>query len=159
LHLGVTEAGNESYARVKSSIGIGSLLLQGIGDTIRVSLTENPVNEIPVAYEILQASGVRSNFVEYIACPSCGRTQFDIQKVLNEIKEKTKSYKNITIAVMGCVVNGIGEMGNADFGYVGSGKGKVNLYHRGQLIKSNIPQENAVNELIELIEVVKKLSI
>lgn len=151
LHLGVTEAGNDSYARVKSSVGIGTLLLQGIGDTIRVSLTEDPAQEIQVAYEILQACGARTNFVEYIACPSCGRTQFDIQSVFKEVKDKTKHYKNITIAVMGCVVNGIGEMGNADFGLVGSGQGKVNLYHKGQILKSNIPQESAVDELVEII--------
>jgi (E)-4-hydroxy-3-methylbut-2-enyl-diphosphate synthase len=156
LHLGVTEAGNENYGRVKGAIGIGSLLLDGIGDTIRVSLTEDPVHEIPVAYDILQACGRRVNHAEYVACPSCGRTQFDIQGVFNEIKAKTSHLSGIKIAVMGCVVNGIGEMGDADFGYVGAGPGRVNLYRRNQCIKPNIPQQNAVAELLKLIESCKK---
>ncbi|MDR2812532.1 MAG: (E)-4-hydroxy-3-methylbut-2-enyl-diphosphate synthase, partial [Puniceicoccales bacterium] len=140
LHLGVTEAGNGSYGRMKGAIGIGSLLLDGIGDTIRVSLTEDPVHEIAVAYDILQACGRRFTHVEYVACPSCGRTQFDIQRIFNEIKERTSHLSGIKIAVMGCVVNGIGEMGDADFGYVGAGPGKVNLYRRNQCAKTNIPE-------------------
>jgi (E)-4-hydroxy-3-methylbut-2-enyl-diphosphate synthase len=156
LHLGITEAGNENYGRIKGAIGIGSLLLNGIGDTIRVSLTEDPVHEISVAYDILQACGRRFTHVEYIACPSCGRTQFDIQDVFNEIKAKTSHLSGIKIAVMGCVVNGIGEMGEADFGYVGAGPGRVNLYRRNQCVKSNILQQNAVAELLELIESCKE---
>jgi (E)-4-hydroxy-3-methylbut-2-enyl-diphosphate synthase len=152
LHLGVTEAGNDSYGRIKGAIGIGSLLLEGIGDTIRVSLTEDPVHEIAVAYDILQACGRRCEGVEYVACPSCGRTQFDIQRVFNEIKEKTAHLKGMKIAVMGCIVNGIGEMGDADFGYIGAGPGKVSLY-RGQLcIKGNISEQNAIEELLKIIE-------
>jgi (E)-4-hydroxy-3-methylbut-2-enyl-diphosphate synthase len=156
LHLGVTEAGNESCGRIKGAIGIGSLLLDGIGDTIRVSLTENPIHEIPVAYDILQACGRRFTQTEYIACPSCGRTQFDIQRVFNEIKEKTSHLSGIKIAVMGCVVNGIGEMGGADFGYVGAGPGRVNLYHRDRCIKTNIPEQSAVEELLRLIKSCKE---
>jgi (E)-4-hydroxy-3-methylbut-2-enyl-diphosphate synthase len=156
LHLGVTEAGNESDGRVKGSIGIGSLLLDGIGDTIRVSLTEDPVHEIPVAYDILQACGRRFSHAEYVTCPSCGRTQFDIQDVFNEIKAKTSHLSGIKIAVMGCIVNGIGEMGDADFGCVGTGPGKVNLYRRNQCVKTNISQQNAVMELLQLIESCKE---
>ncbi|MDR1435442.1 MAG: (E)-4-hydroxy-3-methylbut-2-enyl-diphosphate synthase [Puniceicoccales bacterium] len=152
VHLGVTEAGNDSYGRIKGAIGIGSLLLDGIGDTIRVSLTEDPNHEIAVAYDILQACGRRLEGVEYVACPSCGRTQFDIQRVFNEIKEKTAHLKGIKIAVMGCIVNGIGEMGDADFGYVGAGSGKVNLYRRNHRIKGNISEQNAIEELLKIIE-------
>ncbi|MDR1590961.1 MAG: (E)-4-hydroxy-3-methylbut-2-enyl-diphosphate synthase [Puniceicoccales bacterium] len=156
LHLGVTEAGNENYGRVKGAIGIGSLLLDGIGDTIRVSLTEDPAHEIAVAYDILQACGRRFSHVEYVACPSCSRTQFDIQRIFNEIKIKTAHLNGIKIAVMGCIVNGIGEMGDADFGYVGAGPGKVNLYRRGLCVKTNISEQTAVAELLELIESCKE---
>lgn len=151
FHLGVTEAGNDTYGRTKGAIGIGSLLLRGIGDTIRVSLTEDPLQEIPAAYQILQACKLRQTSPEYIACPSCGRTQFDIQKIFNEIKEKTRHFKNIKIAVMGCVVNGIGEMADADYGYVGAGKNKVNLYHKGKLVVAQIPESSAVETLLNLI--------
>ncbi|MDR3317262.1 MAG: (E)-4-hydroxy-3-methylbut-2-enyl-diphosphate synthase [Puniceicoccales bacterium] len=153
IHLGVTEVGNDTYGRIKSAIGIGSLLLEGIGDTIRVSLTEDPVHEISVAYDILQACNKRINHVEYIACPSCGRTQFNIEHIFNEIKEKTAHLRGIKIAVMGCLVNGIGEMGDADFGYIGAGPGRVNLYHKNRCIKTNILEENAVAELLHLIEI------
>ncbi|MDR0590320.1 MAG: (E)-4-hydroxy-3-methylbut-2-enyl-diphosphate synthase [Puniceicoccales bacterium] len=152
IHLGVTEAGNDRYGRIKSAVGIGSLLLDGIGDTIRVSLTEDPTREIAVAYDILQACGRRFTHAEYVACPSCGRTQFDIQRVFNEIKEKTAHLSGIKIAVMGCAVNGIGEMGDADFGYVGAGPGKVNLYRHGRCIHMNIPEQNATETLLKLIE-------
>jgi (E)-4-hydroxy-3-methylbut-2-enyl-diphosphate synthase len=151
VHLGVTEAGNENYGRIKGAIGIGSLLLDGMGDTIRVSLTEDPINEIAVAYDILQACGRRFIHAEYIACPSCGRTSFNIQCVFNEIKEKTSHLSGIKIAVMGCMVNGIGEMNDADFGCVGAGPGKINLYHRNRCVKTNIPEQNAVEELLKLI--------
>jgi (E)-4-hydroxy-3-methylbut-2-enyl-diphosphate synthase len=156
IHLGVTEAGNGTYGRTKSAIGIGTLLLDGIGDTIRVSLTEDPVAEIAAAYDILQACGKRFKHVEYIACPSCGRTQFDIQHVFNEIKERTSHLNGIKIAVMGCIVNGIGEMDDADFGYIGAGPKKVNLYHRNLCVKTNIPEQNAVEELLKLIEIYRK---
>jgi (E)-4-hydroxy-3-methylbut-2-enyl-diphosphate synthase len=152
LHLGLTEAGDGVYGRIKSAIAMGSLLLDGMGDTVRVSLTENPVQEIAVAYDILQACGKRFHRAEYIACPSCGRTQFDIQSVFAAIKEKTAHLVGIKIAVMGCMVNGLGEMGDADFGYVGAGPGKVNLYRRNQCVKTNIPEQNAVTELLKIIE-------
>jgi (E)-4-hydroxy-3-methylbut-2-enyl-diphosphate synthase len=103
LHLGVTEAGDGMYARIKSAIGIGTLLAEGIGDTIRVSLAEDPVNEIEVCYDILQALGLRKTKVEYIACPSCGRTKFDLPTVLNQVREATKHLVGLDIAVMGCL--------------------------------------------------------
>lgn len=152
LHLGVTEAGDGEDGRIKSAIGIGSLLLDGIGDTIRVSLTEAPENEIPVARAILQSCGLHQYKAEYIACPSCGRTQFDITTVLQKIKEKTQHLKHLKIGVMGCIVNGPGEMADADYGYVGAGKGLVSLYKGQELIKSNIPEEQALEALIELIK-------
>jgi len=229
VHLGVTEAGEGEDGRVRSAAGIGPLLAMGIGDTIRVSLTEDPVAEIPVAqklrdhyseirqlkkpampwvsegkvevpetihlafpdqdYEklaiiasaevsslilkaqgnnysisgesgkpypelllnVLQATGVLISGTEYISCPTCGRTTFDIQKVLKEIKQNTKGLKNVKIAVMGCIVNGPGEMADADYGYVGAAPGKVTLYHKGNAVRKNIPEEDALNELLGLI--------
>ena len=110
IHLGVTEAGEGEDGRIKSAIGIGSLLAQGIGDTIRVSITEDPEFEIPVAYNILQATGVRITKTEFISCPSCARTLFNIQETLQTIKHRTNHLKGLKIAVMGCIVNGPGEM-------------------------------------------------
>lgn len=152
IHLGVTEAGDGLYARIKSSIGIGTLLAEGIGDTIRVSLAEDPVNELEVCYDILQSLGLRKTKVEYIACPSCGRTKFDLPTVLNEVREATKHLVGLDIAVMGCIVNGPGEMADADYGYVGRGPGKIALYRKGNLIKNDIPAERGVEELIALLK-------
>jgi (E)-4-hydroxy-3-methylbut-2-enyl-diphosphate synthase len=151
IHLGVTEAGDATQGRLKSAIGIGSLLLDGIGDTIRVSLTEDPEAEIPVAYDILQAAGVRITQPEYIACPSCGRTQYNIQEALQRIKAATAQFTGVKIGVMGCIVNGPGEMADADYGYVGSGEGKITLYKGRQVVKRNIDQVDAVEELVKLI--------
>ncbi|HTX88925.1 MAG TPA: (E)-4-hydroxy-3-methylbut-2-enyl-diphosphate synthase [Bacteroidales bacterium] len=151
IHLGVTEAGAGEDGRIRSAIGIGSLLADGIGDTIRVSITEDPEFEIPVAYSILQSVGVRITKTEYISCPSCARTHFDIQETLRRIREKTSHLSGLKIAVMGCIVNGPGEMADADYGYVGAGKGKVMLYRKQERVKKNIPEENAVEELIRLI--------
>ncbi|MBQ7222086.1 MAG: (E)-4-hydroxy-3-methylbut-2-enyl-diphosphate synthase [Bacteroidales bacterium] len=215
LHLGVTEAGNGDSGRIKSAVGIGTLLADGIGNTIRVSLTENPVNELPVARlladlasqkefdlncatweefivkaaykfagplldnkaddislidatvagkhlseaqiadyrdELLQACRRRFTKPEYIACPSCGRTHYDIETVLAKIKEATKEFAGVKIAVMGCIVNGPGEMADADFGYVGEGGGKITLYKGKEAVMRGIPQENAVEKLLELIK-------
>lgn len=152
IHLGVTEAGDGEYARIKSAIGIGTLLEQGIGDTIRVSLAEDPVNEIEACYGILQALGLRKTRVEYIACPSCGRTKFDLPTVLNQVREATKHLVGLDIAVMGCIVNGPGEMADADYGYVGRGPGKIALYRRRELIKNDVPAERGVDELIALLK-------
>jgi (E)-4-hydroxy-3-methylbut-2-enyl-diphosphate synthase len=152
LHLGVTEAGDGDYARIKSTIGIGTLLAEGIGDTIRVSLSEDPINEIPVCYNILQGLGLRKTMVEYIACPSCGRTKFDLPTVLGEVRSATRHLVGVDIAVMGCIVNGPGEMADADYGYVGKGGGKISLYRGHHEVKSGIPQERGVQELIALLQ-------
>ena len=239
IHLGVTEAGNGIEGRVKSAVGIGALMADGIGDTIRVSLTEAPENEIPVAqllvehfadrpgefevlhparyfptailnldipdepvvvkrrYEersletlavkaaadlgpllldgladgiwidapgfaeseirdielmILQAARVRFSHTEYIACPSCGRTLYDIEKALADIKARTSHLKNLRIGVMGCIVNGPGEMADADYGYVGAGPGRITLYKGRTVVERNIPQEEALDRLVELIK-------
>jgi len=151
IHLGVTEAGNAEEGRIKSTIGIGTLLLEGIGDTIRVSLTEDPVKEISVCYNILQATHRRITRTEFISCPSCGRTLFDIEKVTNKIKKRLGGLKGVRIAIMGCIVNGPGEMGDADFGYMGSLPGKVNLYYKSKLVANNVPEENALDALVKLV--------
>ncbi|CCQ65229.1 1-hydroxy-2-methyl-2-(E)-butenyl 4-diphosphate synthase [Crocosphaera watsonii WH 0402] len=116
------------YGRIKSTAGIGTLLAEGIGDTIRVSLTEAPEKEIPVCYSILQALGLRKTMVEYVACPSCGRTLFNLEEVLHQVREATKHLTGLDIAVMGCIVNGPGEMADADYGYVGKQAGYIALY-------------------------------
>ena len=152
MHLGVTEAGDGEYARVKSTAGIATLLAEGIGDTIRVSLAEDPLNEIPVCYEILQALGLRKTQVEYIACPSCGRTKFNLPTVLREVREATKHLVGLDIAVMGCIVNGPGEMADADYGYVGAAGGKITLYRKREVVKNGIPQEQGVSELVALLK-------
>ncbi len=152
FHLGVTEAGAGQYARVKSTAGIATLLSQGIGDTIRVSLAEDPVNEIAVCYEILQATGVRKSKTEFIACPSCGRTKFDLPTVLAKVEAATGHLKGLDIAVMGCIVNGPGEMADADYGYVGKGENRISLYRGHTEVKVGIPAERGVAELINLIK-------
>ena len=232
VHLGVTEAGNSDQGRIKSAIGIGALLSKGIGDTIRVSLTENPVNEIPAGEQIAlffesgdaaklysavcgQSSrtpeisfkdlgcnkndwnrfiiraaalfgvmllekeiddfsiadspysedkmtalkenilqGARRVFYhpEYIACPGCGRTQYNLEETFNKVKEKTSHLKGVRIAVMGCIVNGPGEMADADYGYVGQGGGKVTIYKGKQPVLKGVPDTEAIDKLLEIIE-------
>ena len=172
IHLGVTEAGEGEDGRLKSAIGIGTLLLDGIGDTIRVSLSEEPENEIPVAYNILQAARARITKTEFISCPGCGRTMFDLQGTISRVKKAFEEFKgsrvqefkgsrvqefkgsmgqNLKIAIMGCIVNGPGEMADADYGYVGAGRGRISLYRKKECILKNIPEEEAVDKLIELI--------
>ncbi len=220
LHLGVTEAGNGDEGRIKSAVGIGTLLGEGIGDTIRVSLTEDPVHEIPVGRQIvaaiadgysprgsrtvveasdwedfiikgsclwgpslldkriddfslkgstiggapvpaadgdrfrdllLQACRRRFTHPEYIACPGCGRTLYDLESTFNEVKRRTAHLAGVKIAVMGCVVNGPGEMADADYGYVGEGRGHVTLYRGRTPVLRYIPQEEAIDKLLELI--------
>ena len=151
LHLGVTEAGDGEYGRIKSTAGIGTLLAQGIGDTIRVSLTESPEKEIPVCYSILQALGLRKTMVEYVACPSCGRTLFNLEEVLHKVREATKHLTGLDIAVMGCIVNGPGEMADADYGYVGKQPGYISLYRGREEIKK-VSESQGVEELINLIK-------
>mmetsp|Transcript_20241 Transcript_20241/g.81440 ORF Transcript_20241/g.81440 Transcript_20241/m.81440 type:complete len:198 (+) Transcript_20241:1158-1751(+) len=151
LHLGVTEAGDGEYGRIKSTLGIGTLLAEGIGDTIRVSLTEDPVKEIPVGYGILQGLGLRRTMVEYVACPSCGRTLFNLETVLHKVREATKHMPGLSIAVMGCIVNGPGEMADADYGYVGRGPGTIALYRGREEIRV-VPEDDGVQELIALLQ-------
>lgn len=199
LHLGVTEAGNGDSGRIKSCVGIASLLREGIGDTIRVSLTESPVNELPVASyladyfspggvaehdamldaaiqwgpalldreideipasagldpylvdEIMQASRRRFYRPEYIACPGCGRTMYRLEETFEEVKHRTSHLKGMVIAVMGCIVNGPGEMADADWGYVGEGGGRVSIYHKGEPVLRHIPDSEAIDRLLQLI--------
>jgi len=151
LHLGVTEAGDGEYGRIKSTAGIGTLLAEGIGDTIRVSLTEAPEKEIPVCYGILQALGLRRTMVEYVACPSCGRTLFNLENVLHKVREATSHLAGLNIAVMGCIVNGPGEMADADYGYVGKTAGTIALYRGREEIK-RVPESEGVVELVALIK-------
>jgi len=212
LHLGVTEAGNGDAGRIKSAAGISTLLREGLGDTIRVSLTEDPVNEIPAGYEILNAldgsvssqkpswneyitevscrygkelldreiddfnlsgpfgpekdaylkdellQACRRKFYrpEYIACPGCGRTMYDLQPVFEEVKARTAHLNNVCIAVMGCIVNGPGEMADADYGYVGEGRSLVTIYKGKTAVYRHVPQEEAIGKLLALIESDKK---
>ncbi len=151
LHLGVTEAGDGEYGRIKSTAGIGTLLAMGLGDTIRVSLTEAPEKEIPVCYSILQSLGLRKTMVEYVACPSCGRTLFNLEEVLHKVRNATNHLVGLDIAVMGCIVNGPGEMADADYGYVGKTPGTISLYRGKEEIK-RVPEADGVAELIDLIK-------
>ena len=224
IHLGVTEAGEGEDGRIKSAIGIGALLAEGIGDTIRVSLSEAPEREIPVARKlvdyatksaeirasaqikdgvlylnyndtsledfqlhaamdagallidgkasdlkladpnisaeqirstedaILQGARIRFSKPEYISCPGCGRTLYNLEETIARIKAATGHLKGVKIAIMGCIVNGPGEMADADFGYVGAGRGKISLYRGKECIEKNIPEQNAVERLLQLIE-------
>lgn len=201
LHVGVTEAGNGDSGRIKSCVAISTLLSEGIGQTIRVSLTEDPENELPVARylahrysgapsvklgereesilkaacdwgapllnhevddvpiedeylkdELLQACRRRFYKPEYIACPGCGRTLYNLEETFNKVKEATAAFKDVVIAVMGCIVNGPGEMADADYGYVGEGFGKVTLYRKKEPVLRHIPEDEAVQKLVELIQ-------
>jgi (E)-4-hydroxy-3-methylbut-2-enyl-diphosphate synthase len=126
-------------------------LAEGLGDTIRVSLSEAPEKEIPVCYSILQSLGLRKTMVEYIACPSCGRTLFNLEDVLHKVRNATSHLKGLDIAVMGCIVNGPGEMADADYGYVGKGPGIIALY-RGREEIRKVPEKEGVQALIQLIQ-------
>lgn len=205
LHIGVTEAGNGLDGRLISAVGIGAMLKAGIGDTIRVSLTEAPEKEIDVAKKIVeyakifaaesteealkeiskedlpiaaavfygdkfmkgdgdcilqdplksdlyQAAEYKFYKTRIVACPSCGRTAYDIETALNNVKARFSNYKGLNIAVMGCVVNGPGEMLDADYGYIGCGGGKVNIYRAQKLVYSNIDENCALDILENLIE-------
>ena len=151
LHLGVTEAGDGDYGRIKSTAGIATLLADGLGDTLRVSLTEAPEKEIPVCYSILQSLGLRKTMVEYVACPSCGRTLFNLEEVLHKVRNATSHLTGLDIAVMGCIVNGPGEMADADYGYVGKTPGVISLY-RGRDEIRKVPEAEGVEALIQLIK-------
>ena len=150
LHIGVTEAGTVRMGTLKSAVGIGGLLALGIGDTMRVSLSADPVEEVYAAKEILKAAGVRKEGAELVSCPTCGRTRIDLIALANEVEERLKAVdKPITVAVMGCVVNGPGEASAADCGIAG-GVGEGLLFKKGQIVKK-VPQEQLVDELFALI--------
>ena len=150
LHLGVTEAGTQRMGIIKSAVGIGSLLCDGIGETIRVSLTDDPVNEIYAAKDILKAIG-RGSGVRIVSCPTCGRTKIDLISLAKQVEEATRDInKDITVAVMGCVVNGIGESGNADIGIAG-GDGCAVLFSHGQRIRK-VSEGEALQALLDEIE-------
>ena len=151
LHIGVTEAGTVRMGTLKSAVGIGGLLALGIGDTMRVSLSADPIEEVYAAREILKAAGIRKEGAELVSCPTCGRTRIDLIALANEVEERLKAVdKPITVAVMGCVVNGPGEASAADCGIAG-GVGEGLLFKKGQIIKK-VPQEQLVEELFALIE-------
>ena len=151
LHLGVTEAGTPSMGVVKSAMGIGGLLCLGVGDTIRVTLTADPVEEIYAAKKILKAAGLRKEGVNLIACPTCGRTRIDLIPIAEEVERRLMNCgKNITVAVMGCAVNGPGEASAADIGIAG-GKGEGLLFRKGEILYK-VPQERLVDALMEEID-------
>ncbi|MCI8422127.1 MAG: flavodoxin-dependent (E)-4-hydroxy-3-methylbut-2-enyl-diphosphate synthase [Lawsonibacter sp.] len=151
LHIGVTEAGTVKMGTLKSAVGIGGLLALGIGDTMRVSLSAHPVEEIYAARDILKAAGVRREGPELVSCPTCGRTRIDLIALANQVEERLKTVdKPITVAVMGCAVNGPGEAAAADCGIAG-GVGEGLLFQRGQIVKK-VPQDRLVDELFALIE-------
>lgn len=151
LHIGVTEAGTLFAGTIKSAAGLGCLLAEGIGDTLRVSLTGDPVEEIKVGIELLKAFGLRKAGVEFISCPTCGRCRIDLIKVANEVEQRLAgSDKQIRVAVMGCAVNGPGEAREADIGIAG-GDGEALLFKKGEIIRK-IPQDRIVEELLAEIE-------
>lgn len=151
LHLGVTEAGTPEMGVLKSAIGIGGLLCRGIGDTLRVSLTADPVEEVVAAKRILQACGLRQTGPDLIACPTCGRTKYDMLPIAREVERRLKSCdKPITVAVMGCVVNGPGEASAADVGIAG-GKGEGLLFAKGTVLRK-VPEDQLVDALFEEID-------
>ena len=151
LHIGVTEAGTVKMGTLKSAVGIGGLLALGVGDTMRVSLSADPVEEIYAARDILKAAGIRKDGAELVSCPTCGRTRIDLISMAGEVEERLKAVKkDITVAVMGCIVNGPGEASAADCGIAG-GIGEGVLFKKGQIIKK-VPQDQLVDELFALIE-------
>ncbi len=150
LHLGVTEAGTYTGGIVKSAVGLGTLLSEGIGDTIRVSLTDSPIEEVKAGYMILKALGLRQRGINFISCPTCGRTQIDLIKLAKEVEKRLEDIeKPITVAVMGCAVNGPGEAKHADYGIAGGIK-EGYIFKKGEIIK-RLPEEKLVDEFINLI--------
>lgn len=152
LHLGVTESGTDERGVVRSAVGIGSLLIDGIGDTIRVSLSGDPVNEVAAARMILQEIGIDKNYCEVISCPTCSRCKYDLKQTVDAFKAATKDIKTpMKVAVMGCVVNGPGEAADADFGVCGGGEGKAALFIRGKIVKT-IETKDILTELMALVD-------
>lgn len=148
LHLGVTEAGTTKIGTIKSAVGIGTLLAEGIGDTVRVSLTDDPVKEVEVGKEILRSLGLASRNVEIIACPTCGRLEVDLFKITNELEERLAGVKKpVKIALLGCVVNGPGEASEADIG-IAAGKGVGILYRKGEVVRK-LKEEEIIDTVIE----------
>lgn len=151
LHLGVTEAGTERMGIIKSSAGLGALLLQGIGDTIRVSLTADPVKEVYAAKDILKALDIRREGVQFVSCPTCGRTKIDLISIATEVENRLRDCnKNIKVAVMGCAVNGPGEAKEADIGIAG-GNGVGLIFKKGEIIRK-VPEDKLIEELIKEVE-------
>ena len=151
LHIGITESGSIKKGTIKSSIGVGALLLNGIGDTLRISLTGDPVEEIYVGKEILRSLDLLNDKIKVISCPTCGRCNIDLINIVNEVEDKIENIeKNITVAIMGCAVNGPGEARDADIGIAG-GKGEGLLFKKGEIIKK-IKGDNLVDELINEIK-------
>lgn len=151
LHLGVTESGTARMGLIKSSVGIGSLLTRGIGDTIRVSLTDDPVNEVYAGFDILKAIGIDKSTPTLVSCPTCGRTKIDLIGLANKVEERLRTVKkNITVAVMGCVVNGPGEAKEADIGIAG-GDGCAIIFKKGEILRK-VSEENILDELMKEIE-------
>ncbi len=151
MHLGVTEAGTERMGIIKSSAGLGALLLQGIGNTIRVSLTADPVREIYAAKDILKALDLRNDGVQFVSCPTCGRTKIDLISIANEVEKRLQNCKkNIKVAVMGCIVNGPGEAREADIGIAG-GDGVGLIFKKGEILRK-VPEELLIDELIKEVE-------
>lgn len=150
LHLGVTEAGTLRGGLIKSSVGLGTLLAEGIGDTIRVSLTENPVEEVSAGFDILKSLGLRERGVNFVSCPTCGRTQIDLIGLAKKVEERFKNFdKPITIATMGCAVNGPGEARHADFGIAG-GVNEGIVFKKGEII-AKVPENQLLEKLEEII--------
>ena len=151
LHLGITEAGTLRQGTIQSAAGIGAMLLDGIGDTIRVSLTADPAEEVRAGIAILKACGLRQSGAKVISCPTCGRTQIDLIAAAGEVEQRLAGCKrNITVAVMGCVVNGPGEAREADYGLAG-GRGEAALFKKGEIV-GKVPEADMVNALMKLIE-------
>ena len=150
LHLGITEAGGIKRGTIKSAIGVGSLLADGIGDTIRISLTGDPTEEIPVAKDILRSLDLLNDKIKIVSCPTCGRCNINLIDLANEVEDKISSLeKDITVAIMGCAVNGPGEAREADIGIAGGDKVGL-LFKKGEIVKK-IPQETIVDTLLEEI--------
>lgn len=150
LHLGVTEAGTLRGGLIKSSVGLGTLLAEGIGDTIRVSLTENPIEEVSAGFDILKSLGLRERGVNFVSCPTCGRTQIDLIGLAKKVEERFKDFdKPITIATMGCAVNGPGEARHADFGIAG-GVNEGIVFKKGEII-AKVPEKDLLSKLEEVI--------
>lgn len=150
LHIGLTEAGTLKGGLIKSAVGIGALLSEGIGDTIRVSLTENPIEEVYAGYDILKSLGLRKRGVNFVSCPTCGRTQINLIELAKKVEERFKNYdKDITIAVMGCAVNGPGEAKHADFGIAG-GIGEGYIFKKGEII-ARVPEAELLQKFEEIV--------